>query len=50
MAQGRNPKPTAQKVIEGDLGKSELNTNEPKHQKKALPCPKWLEDEGKKER
>ena len=36
MAQGRNPKPTAQKVLEGNPGKRELNTKEPKPEKKLL--------------
>ena len=49
MAQGRNPKPTAQKVLEGNPGKRELNTKEPKPIKKAPACPKWLDDEAKKE-
>ena len=49
MAQGRNPKPTAQKVLEGNPGKRELNTKEPKPEKKAPACPKWLDDEAKKE-
>lgn len=50
MAQrGRKPKPTALKVLEGNPGKRELNENEPKPKPKAPSCPKWLEDEAKKE-
>ena len=49
MAQGRKPKPTAVKQLEGNPGKRELNTKEPKPQKKAPACPKWLDDEAKKE-
>ena len=49
MAQGRKPKPTAVKELEGNPGKRELNTKEPKPQKKAPQCPKWLDDEAKKE-
>ncbi len=50
MAQrGRKPKPTALKVLEGNPGKRELNTNEPKPKQKAPRCPAWLEEEAKKE-
>lgn len=49
MAQGRKPKPTAIKELEGNPGKRELNNNEPKPLKKAPSCPKWLDDEAKKE-
>lgn len=50
MAQrGRKPKPTAMKVLEGNPGKRNLNTNEPQPVKKAPRCPNWLEDEAKKE-
>ena len=50
MAQrGRKPKPTALKELEGNLGKRQLNMNEPKPLAKAPTCPKWLEDEAKKE-
>lgn len=50
MAQrGRKPKPTAMKQLEGNPGKRQLNNNEPKPKFKAPPCPKWLEDEAKKE-
>ena len=46
---GRKPTPTAIKELEGNPGKRALNDKEPKHQKKAPACPKWLEDEAKKE-
>lgn len=50
MAQrGRKPKPTAIKILEGNPGKRPLNQNEPKPEKKAPKCPKWLEPEAKKE-
>ena len=46
---GRKPTPTALKELEGNPGKRPLNENEPKPQKKAPTCPKWLEPEAKKE-
>ena len=47
---GRKPKPTAIKVLEGNPGKRQLNTNEPRlSQKKPPACPNWLEDEAKAE-
>ncbi len=46
---GRKPKPTALKELEGNPGKRKLNDKEPKPGKKAPSCPKWLEDEAKKE-
>lgn len=50
MAQrGRKPTPTAMKVLEGNPGKRQLNTNEPEPEKKAPRCPSWLEEEAKKE-
>ena len=45
---GRKPKPTAMKELEGNPGKHPLNTSEPKPNKKAPACPKWLEPEAKK--
>lgn len=48
-ARGRKPTPTALKVLEGNPGKRPLNENEPKPNKKAPTCPKWLEPEAKKE-
>ena len=50
MAQrGRKPKPTAVKQLEGNTGKRQLNANEPKPVARAPSCPKWLEDDAKKE-
>ncbi len=50
MAQrGRKPKPTAIKELEGNPGKRQLNTNEPKPAARAPSCPKWLEPDAKKE-
>ena len=50
MAQrGRKPTPTAIKELEGNPGKRPLNDAEPKPERKAPPCPKWLEPEAKKE-
>lgn len=50
MAQkGRKPKPTALKILEGNPGKRQLNTNEPTPVKKAPKCPSWLDTEAKKE-
>ena len=46
---GRNPKPTAVKQLEGNPGKRQLNANEPKPAARAPSCPKWLEDDAKKE-
>ena len=48
-SRGRTPKPTAIKQLEGNPGKRQLNTNEPKPKQKAPTCPKWLDDEAKKE-
>ena len=42
---GRKSKPTAMKELEGNPGKHPLNTSEPKPNKKAPACPKWLEPE-----
>lgn len=46
---GRKPTPTAIKELEGNPGKRKLNDKEPKPEKKAPSCPKWLEAEAKKE-
>lgn len=46
---GRKPTPTAIKELEGNPGRRQLNKNEPKPDKKAPSCPKWLEPEAKKE-
>lgn len=45
---GRKPKPTALKLLEGNLGNRPLNTNEPRPTG-APNCPDWLEDEAKAE-
>ena len=46
---GRKPTPTAIKELEGNPGKRPLNDAEPRPQKKAPACPKWLDAEAKKE-
>lgn len=46
---GRKPTPTAIKELEGNPGKRPLNEKEPKPKKKAPPCPKWLDEEAKRE-
>ena len=46
---GRKPKPTGIKQLEGNPGKRKLNEHEPKPERKAPACPKWLEPEAKKE-
>lgn len=46
---GRKPKPTAVKQLEGNPGKRQLNANEPKPAARAPSCPKWLDDDAKKE-
>ena len=46
---GRKPKPTGIKELEGNPGKRKLNANEPRPEKKAPFCPKWLETEARKE-
>ena len=46
---GRKPKPTAIKELEGNPGKRKLNEYEPRPERKAPQCPKWLEPEAKKE-
>lgn len=46
--QGRKPKPTALKILEGNPGKRKLNAKEPTPLKKAPKCPAWLDAEAKK--
>lgn len=46
---GRKPKPTAIKELEGNPGKRQLNEYEPRPAAKAPTCPKWLDDDAKKE-
>lgn len=48
-ARGRKPTPTAIKKLEGNPGKRPLNDKEPKPERKAPPCPKWLDKEAKRE-
>jgi phage terminase small subunit len=45
---GRKPTPTAIKELEGNPGKRKLNENEPKPERKAPACPKWLDKDAKK--
>lgn len=45
-----NPtKPTALKLLEGDIHKERMSPNEPKPDLTMPECPDWLEDEAKKE-
>lgn len=46
---GRKPTPTAIKELEGNPGKRPLNASEPKPKKKAPACPKWLNEDAKRE-
>ena len=46
---GRKPTPTAIKELEGNPGKRKLNENEPKPDRKAPACPKWLSKDARKE-
>jgi P27 family predicted phage terminase small subunit len=48
-SRGRKPTPTAIKKLEGNPGKRPLNDKEPKPERKAPPCPKWLDKEAKRE-
>ena len=48
-ARGRKPKPTELKVLEGNPGKRKLNAREPNPNKTAPTCPRWRENEAKKE-
>ena len=47
--QGRKPKPTHLKLLEGEVNKKRINFNEPKPRPKAPKCPSWLSREAKKE-
>ena len=49
MQPGRKPKPTAIKELEGNPGHRKMNQNEPKPRRKAPPCPKWLNEDARKE-
>lgn len=46
---GRKPTPTAIKELEGNPGKRKLNENEPRPERKAPACPKWLDKDARKE-
>lgn len=46
---GRKPIPTAIKILEGNPGKRPLNTKEPRPEHIAPACPKWLDQEAKRE-
>ena len=46
---GAKKKPLADKLMEGNPGKRKLNDKEPRPDKHAPSCPKWLEPEAKKE-
>ena len=46
---GPAPKPTRLRVIQGNPGKRPLNKNEPKPALGRPPCPRWLNEEAKKE-
>ena len=45
---GRNKKPTALRLLEGNPGKRPLPANEPKPSPKAPKCPAWLPKEAKR--
>jgi len=47
--QGRKPKPTHLKILEGEKNKDRINTSEPKPTPIAPDCPKFLKGEAKKE-
>jgi P27 family predicted phage terminase small subunit len=47
--QGRKPKPTHLKLLEGEVNKHRINFDEPKPTPEAPKCPVWLSKEGRKE-
>lgn len=51
MVKGRKPKPTAQKILEGNPGKRRLITDAPKpaRQIRADDPPEWLDETGRRE-
>lgn len=49
MTRGRKPKPTEQKILEGNPGKRAINNKEPKPKTKIPPCPSHLKGEARKE-
>lgn len=46
---GPAPKPTRLRLIEGNPSKRPLNRNEPKPRPVPPPCPRWLNQEAKRE-
>ena len=46
---GRKPTPSAIRKLEGNPGHRPINQKEPKPQKKAPACPKWLSEDARKE-
>lgn len=46
---GPTPKPTRLRLIEGNPSKRPLNRNEPKPRPVRPPCPRWLNQEAKRE-
>lgn len=49
MVDGRKPKPTALKILQGNPGGRPLTKNEPTPQKGNPRCPSWMPPEGKRE-
>lgn len=49
MTRGRKPKPTEQKILEGNPGKRTLGEKEPKPETKIPPCPTHLKGEARTE-
>jgi len=47
--QGRKPKPTHLKLLEGEVNKQRINFDEPKPYPKAPKCPAWLSTEASRE-
>ena len=47
--QGRKPKPTHLKLLEGEPNRNRINFDEPKFKPKAPKCPSWLSPEAKRE-
>jgi P27 family predicted phage terminase small subunit len=47
--QGRKPKPTHLKLLDGEPNKNRINFDEPKFKPKAPKCPTWLTLEAKRE-
>jgi phage terminase small subunit len=47
--QGRKPKPTHLKLLEGERNKDRINFDEPKFKPKAPKCPSWLSKEARRE-